>query len=96
MLRDPRASFAGSFRTFERYKGFSNNYKLNTVLSFWISAEKFIKSNFKKNVYIVKNEKINNNKKKNKKNMQMVENKIQPNSFKTNFLGKNWHGDLLI
>lgn len=94
MLRDPRASFAGSFRTFERYKSLSDNYKLNTVLSFWISAEKFIKSNFKKNVYIVKNEKINNNKKKEiKKICKWLKIKYNQILLKPTFLGKNWHGD---
>lgn len=94
IVRDPRATFAGSLRTFDRYANFSNSYKLNIILSFWISAERFISSNLNKNLYVIKNEKINKNTKlEMKKLCKWLNIDFENILLKPTFLGKKWHGD---
>ncbi len=95
IIRDPRATFAGSFRTFDRYHDFAKSHKLTVVLSFWLAATNFIKFNKKKNnVYVIKNEKINNNTKLEiKKICKWMNINFKAILLKPTILGKKWHGD---
>ncbi len=95
IIRDPRAAFAGSFRTFDRYHDFSKSHKLTLVLSFWLAATNFIKMNRKKkDVYVIKNEKINHNiKVELKKLCKWMKINFKPILLKPTILGKEWHGD---
>ena len=95
IIRDPRAAFAGSFRTFDRYHDFSKSHKLTLVLSFWLAATNFIKMNRKKkDVYVIKNGKINHNiKVELKKLCKWMKINFKPILLKPTILGKEWHGD---
>jgi hypothetical protein len=95
IIRDPRATFAGSFRTFDRYHNFVKSHKLTLVLSFWIAATNFIKLYKKKNnVHVIKNEKINKNiKLEVKKLCKWMNISFRQILLKPTFLGKEWYGD---
>jgi len=94
VIRDPRATFAGSFRTFDRYIHFPESYKMDIVLSFWVSAQKFISESNKKKIYIVKNEKINKNLKTEiKKLSRWLKIKYNRTLLKETHIGRKWHGD---
>ena len=94
MIRDPRATFAGSFKQFERYKTFPQSYKMDIVLSFWITAHNFILKHDPKKIYVIKNEKINYNLKSELVKLSRWLG-IQFNSslLKPTISGKKWHGD---
>ena len=94
MIRDPRATFAGSFRAFDRYINFPKSYKMDIVLSFWVAAEKFVNKNNKKIVYVVKNENINKNiKLEVTKLSKWLKIKYDKTLLCPTYLGRKWHGD---
>ena len=95
IIRDPRATFAGSFRTFDRYRNFVKSHKLTLVLSFWFAATNFIKLHKKNNnIHVIKNEKINKNiRLEVKKLCKWMNISFKPILLKPTFLGKEWHGD---
>jgi hypothetical protein len=93
MIRDPRASIAGSFKTFDRYKNFAKSFKIEIVLAFWLSAERFVKIKMNK-VHIIVNEKINYNiKKEIKKFCNWSGITFSKSLLKPTFKGKRWFGD---
>ena len=94
MLRDPRASFAGSLRIHKRLKNTPINFIFDMSLSYMVSAQKFFKKINKKKILVLRNEKMHNNLKYEMKKLSKWFN-IQFNKSLLNptFLGKKWIGD---
>jgi|TARA_Y100000389_G_scaffold205072_1_gene262717 hypothetical protein len=94
IVRDPRATFAGSFKTFDKYPTFAESYKMDIVLSFWIAAFNFVLNYNPKKTYVIKNEKINRNLKPELiKLSKWLGIKFSPSLLKPTHLGKKWYGD---
>ena len=94
IVRDPRATFAGSFRQFDQYPTFPESYKMDIVLSFWLTANNFILKNNPKKIYVIKNEKINQKLKPELiKLSRWLGIQFHHSLLKSTILGKKWHGD---
>jgi len=95
VVRDPRATFAGSFRSQKRH-GMIRSYGFDRVLGNWLTAVDFIKDLDKKKFYIIKNERFQG-----KKNLKREVNKLckwikikySKSLENPTYFGKKWHGD---
>ena len=61
IVRDPRATFAGSFKQFDQYPTFPESYKMDIVLSFWLTANNFVLKNNPKKFMLLKMKKSTKN-----------------------------------
>ena len=59
IIRDPRASIAGSLRQLKRNKKNLSSYEVDLALNFFWSANLFYNSLEKKKIFVLKNEKMN-------------------------------------
>ena len=64
ILRDPRASIAGSIRYLKRFERYLTGYQLDVIFTTFLSAYSLHKQTSKKNLYVIKNENMNLNLKK--------------------------------
>tara|TARA_B100000700_G_C15047710_1_gene858733 strand:- start:2617 stop:3717 length:1101 start_codon:yes stop_codon:yes gene_type:complete len=93
IVRDPRASIAGSLRMFQRSKNIPINFQIDMNLSYVISAQIFCKKLSKK-VLILKNENMHNNlKPEMKKLAKWLNIKFNNSLLNSTFLGKKWIGE---
>jgi len=94
MVRDPRATIAGSFRGFERYKNIPINFTLDINLSFAISAHNFCKKMPNKKILILRNEDmVKNLKSEMKKLSRWLNIKFDKSLLSSTFGGKKWLGE---
>ena len=94
MLRDPRTTFAGSFRVFQRHKNIPINFQIDMSLLYMVSAEKFFQKMSKKRILILKNEKMHNNLKLEMRRLcKWLDIKFNKSLLHSTFLGKEWIGD---
>ena len=94
LIRDPRATIAGSLRVFKRHKKIPINFKIDINLSRMISAQKFCKKIEKNKILILKNEKIHHNlKAEMKKLSKYLGIKFNNSLLQSTFLGKKWIGE---
>ena len=57
MIRDPRATFSGSYKS-QRLHKLHKTYGFDRVLGNWLTAYEFVKSLKKKDLFILQNEKF--------------------------------------
>jgi hypothetical protein len=94
LIRDPRATIAGSLRVFKRHKKIPVNFKIDINLSRMISAQKFCQKVKENKILILKNENMHNNLRMEMKKLSKYLG-IQFNNslLKPTFLGKKWIGE---
>jgi hypothetical protein len=95
VIRDPRATFAGSFNM-HKFWNLNKTYSFDRLLGNWLIADQFFKKNKNSKVYILQNEKfqgILKLKKEMKKLSKWLNIKYSKELIKPTFFGKIWHGD---
>ena len=94
MVRDPRATIAGSLRGFERHNNVPLSFPIDINLSFMFAASEFCKKMTKKKVLILRNEDmVQNLKKQMKKVSKWINIKFNKSLLKQTFAGKAWFGE---
>ena len=94
MVRDPRATIAGSLRGFQRYKDIPTNFPFDINISFAFSAHKFIQSLPKNKFIILKNEEMHKNLKTQMQRLSKWLNiKFNKSLLHSTFSGKRWLGE---
>jgi len=95
VIRDPRATFAGSFNS-QNLKNLKKTYGFDRILGNWLIADKFVEKIKKEKLYILKNEKFQGSsklKKEMKKLSRWLQIRYSEQLTKTSYFGKKWHGD---
>ena len=94
IVRDPRATIAGSLRGFQRHKNIPINFQIDINLSFIISAQKFFQKMSKKKILILKNEEMHKSlRPEMKKLCKWLGIKFNNSLLRSTFLGKKWIGE---
>ena len=94
MVRDPRATIAGSLRGFQRCKDIPTNFPFDINISFAFSAHKFIQSLPKNKFIILKNEEMHKNLKTQMQRLSKWLNiKFNKSLLHSTFSGKRWLGE---
>ena len=94
MVRDPRATIAGSLRGFKRYKNIPINFPFDINLSFAISAHNFCKKMTKKKILILRNEDmVKSLESEMKKLSRWLNIKFDKSLLSSTFGGKKWLGE---
>jgi len=94
IVRDPRATIAGSLRMFRRTKNIPINFQIDMGLSYMISAHKFFTNMTKKKILILRNEDMHKNLKQEMKKLSKWLNiKFNKSLLTSTFLGKRWMGE---
>ena len=94
ILRDPRASIAGSIKYLKRFTQQLTGYQIDMIFSYFLSAFALSEQTNKKKLYVIRNEKMNLNL---KKEMKKLSNWMGVNYDKSmldsTLLGKKWNGE---
>ena len=93
IVRDPRASIAGSIKAHSWYNQNLTSYEADMIFNFFMTAHAFYRKK-KKKLYVIKNEKLNLNLKKEMKLLSSWAGVSFNKSFlKPTLLGKSWGGE---
>ena len=95
VIRDPRATFAGSFKMHE-FWNLHKTYSFDRLLGNWLIADQFFKKDKNNKVYLLQNEKfqgILKLRKEMKKLSKWLNIKYSKELNKPTYFGKVWHGD---
>ena len=94
IIRDPRASIAGSIKYLQRAKKNPSSYDIDLALGFFWSALTFYKNIRKKKIFIFSNEKMNLNlNKEMRKLSRWLGITFNTSLTRSTLLGKNWFGE---
>ena len=94
MVRDPRATIAGSLRTFKRHLNVPKNFSFDITLSFMLSAFDFCNRTGKNKMLILRNEDmVKNLKPEMKKVSKWLKIKFNKSMLNSTIVGKKWLGE---
>ncbi len=94
IIRDPRASIAGSMRVFKRYPNIPINFQIDMNLLFFISAQKFFKKMTKKKILVLRNEDMHKNlSAEMRKLSKWFGIRFSKSLLRSSFLGSKWIGE---
>jgi hypothetical protein len=94
VIRDPRASLAGSFRGYERTKVLNSGHRIEFSFSFLFHSIKNFTHFYKDKLYLISNEKFNKDlPKEMKKLSKWLQIKYNSSLLRQTFLGEVWYGE---
>ncbi len=94
IIREPKKTVAGGLRFNKRHKDIPINYQIDGDLLWMLSANQFIKKLKKKNYFVIKNEDMHENLKREMiKLSKWLNIKYETSLLSETFLGKKWMGE---
>jgi len=94
IIRDPRATISGSFRSYKRTEILSLSHRLEMTFSFLYYSIKNYNFHFKNKIFLISNEQFNKNLVFNMlKLSKWLKINFKQTLLKQTFLGKNWYGE---